>query len=157
MRDAGTPAEREQLRRDLTELIGAPVQHPIIEDLLLARAQLELVDKLYFPAEEDARALLERYPGSKLKPSALGVRLAVAWDLKRYRAAADVIAQLRSAIGPAAAEARKRAELGVLLAESFFAPGPTPKGYKSGRQERLRNAALHEAPLRWRRWRRPAR
>lgn len=137
VRGAKTPAEREQLRRDLTELIAAPTLHPIAEDLLLVRAQLALTDKLYGPAEEDARVLLERYPATTLKPAALGVRLAVAWDLKRYRTAADVVAQLRAVLPGG----RERAELGVLLAESFF------------RAEDYRNAAdayeaaLHEAPL----------
>jgi len=137
VRGAKTPAEREQLRRDLSELIGAPTLHPIIEDLLLVRAQTALADKAYAAAEEDARVLLERYPASALKTSALGIRLAVAWDLKRYRTAADVIAQLRAEIAPG----RARAELGVLLAEAFF------------RAEDYRNAAdayeasLHEAPL----------
>lgn len=115
-RGARSPAEREQLRRELSELIAAPVQHPIIEDLLLVRAQAALADKDYAHAEEDARALLERYPGSPLKAAALGVRLAVAWDLKRYRSAADLIAQLRAVIAPGS----ERAELGVLLAEAFF-------------------------------------
>jgi TolA-binding protein len=136
-RGAQTPAEREQLRRYLSELVAAPVPNAIIEDLLLARAQIALTDKLYAQAEEDARALLERYPGSPLKASALGVRLAVAWDLKRYRTAADIIVLLRAALPPG----RERAELGVLLAEAFF------------RAEDYRNAAdayeaaLHEAPL----------
>lgn len=124
-RGAKTSAERDQLRLGLSDLIGAPTQHPIIEDLMLARAQAALLDKAYAPAEEDARALLERYPGSALKAAALGVRLAVAWDLKRYRTAADVAVQLRAVIS----ESRERAELGVLLAEAFF------------RSEDYRNAA----------------
>ena len=65
------------------------MQHPIIEDLLLVRAQTALADKLYAPADEDARALLDRYPGSTLKAAALGVRLSVAWDLKRKRAVGE--------------------------------------------------------------------
>ncbi len=137
VRGANTPAEREQLRRDLSELINAPTLHPITEHLLLMRAQAALADKAYAPAEEDARVLLERYPASALKAPALGIRLAVAWDLKRYRTAADVIAQLRAVLAPG----RPRAELGVLQAEAFF------------RAEDYRNAAdayeaaLHEAPL----------
>lgn len=115
-RGARTPAEREQLKRDLSELIGSPAQNAIIADLLLARAQTALLDQAYAPAEEDARAVLERYPGSTLKAAALGVRLAVAWDLKRYRTAADIIVQLRAVV----TEGRERAELGVLLAEAFF-------------------------------------
>ncbi len=137
MRGARTPAEREQLRRDLSELITPKTTIPIIEDLLLVRAQAALTDKVYAVAEEDARALLEQFPASALKAPALGIRLAVAWDLKRYRTAADVITQLRAAITPG----RARAELGVLQAEAFF------------RAEDYRNAAdayeaaLHEAPL----------
>jgi TolA-binding protein len=136
-RGAKSTSEREQLRRELGELISAPTPNPIVEDLLLVRAKTALEDKAYAPAEEDARILLERYPGTPLKPAALGVRLAVAWELKRYRTAADVIAQMRAVIGPG----RERAELGVLLAEAFF------------RVEDYRNAAdayeasLHEAPL----------
>lgn len=135
-RGAKTPAERGQLRRDLSELIGAPAQHAIIENLFLARAQTALLDQDYAPAEEDARALLERYPGSTLKATALGVRLAVAWDLKRYRTAADIIVQLRTVI----AEGRERAELGVLLAEAFF----RSEDYKNAADAYA--AALHEMP-----------
>ena len=142
-RGAKTPAEREQLRRDLSELIGAPTQNAIIENLMLARAQAALLDKAYALAEEDARALLERYQGSNLKAEALGVRLAVAWDQKRYRTAADVIVQLRAFV----AEGHDRAELGVLLAEAFFRAGTmsaNPSEYHNAADAYA--AALHELP-----------
>jgi TolA-binding protein len=133
VRGAKSTAEREQLRRDLGELIDATPPHPIIENLLLARAQAALADKVYGEAEKDARALLESYPGSPLKAAALGVRLSVAWEDKRYRMAADVITQLR----PLMVDGRERAELGVLLAEAFF------------RAEDYRNAAdAYDAALR---------
>lgn len=135
-RGAKTPAEREQLKRDLSELIGSPAQNAIIADLLLARAQTALLDQAYASAEEDARAVLERYPGSALKAAALGVRLAVAWDLKRYRTAADIIVQLRTVV----AEGRERAELGVLLAEVFF----RAEDYKNAADAYA--AALQERP-----------
>ena len=135
-RGAKTPAGREQLRRDLSELIGGPLAHPIIEDLRLARAQAALADQQYAPAEEDARTLLERFPGSPLKAAALGVRLTVAWELKRYRTAADVIVQLRTALQPG----RERAELGVLLAEAFF----RSEDYKNAAD--TYDAALRESP-----------
>ena len=133
---AKTPADREQLTRDLTDLISAPTQSPIIEDLLLVRAQIQLADKKDAAADGDASALLDRYPNSSLKAAALGVRLSVAWDLKRYRTAADVIAKLRENIP----QGSERSELGVLLAEAFF------------RAEDYRNAAyaydaaMHEPP-----------
>jgi hypothetical protein len=136
-RGTDTPAEREQLRRNLGELLAATPASPIIEDLLLVRAQSALADQDYTRAEDDARQLLENFPTTPLKAQALGVRLAVAWDLKRYRTAADVAAQLRAVIPPG----RARSELGVLMAEAFF------------RADDFRNAAdaydaaLREAPL----------
>jgi len=138
-RGAKTATEHEQLRRDLGELIGAPVQSPVIEDLLLTRAQVALADKDYAHAEEDARALLERYPGTTLKAAALGVRLAVAWDLQRPRTAAEVITQLREMIGPG----RERNELGVLLAEAFFRAGDFKNAADAYGAALL---ALHEPP-----------
>lgn len=138
-RGAKNTTGREQLRRELGELIGAPTRHPIIEELLLVRAQMALDDRDYAPAEKDARDLIEHYPGSLLKPAALGVRLAVAWDQKRYRTAADVIVQLRALIPPG----RERNELGVLLAEAFFRAGDF-KNAADAYAAAL--AAVHEPP-----------
>lgn len=118
-RGSRTPADREQLRRDLNELTSGPTVHPIIEDLLLVRAQAALADRRYNEAEEDARQLLDRFPGSPLRAAALGVRLSVAWNSRLYRTAADVSTQLRAALSPG----RERSELGVLLAEAFFRSG----------------------------------
>lgn len=118
-RGSRTPADREELRRMLSELIAAPTLHPIIEDLRLVRAQVALQDRQYSAAEEDARLLLEFFPGSPLKPAALGVRLSVAWDLRLYRAAADLASQLRALV-PAG---REKSELGVLVAEAYFRAG----------------------------------
>jgi len=135
-RGTRSAAEREQLRRDLTELINGVQIHPIIEDLLLVRAQTALQDKRANDAERDARELLDRFPGSPLKAAALGVRLAVAWDARLYRTAADVSTQLRAALQPG----RERSELGVLLAEAFFRSGD----FKSAAD--AYDAALREAP-----------
>ena len=130
------PAERPQLRLDLTALIDAPTQHQIMEKLMLTRAQLELEDKEYAAAEEDARKVIERFPGTAQKTDALLVRLKVAWDLKRYRMAADLIAQLRAI----ASEPLLRAQLGVLLAEAFF----RAEDYKNAADAYA--AAVHEMP-----------
>lgn len=135
-RGARTPADRAQLRRDLTELISAPTRHPVIEDLLLVRAQAALADRQFNAAEEDARLLLDRFPGSPLKAAALGVRLAVAWEARLYRTAADVSTQLRAVLPPG----RERSELGVLLAEAFFRSGD----FKNAAD--AYEAALREAP-----------
>lgn len=135
-RGSRMPAEREELRRMLSELIGAPTLHPIIEDLRLVRAQAALADKQYNAAEEDARLLLEFFPGSPLKPAALGVRLSVAWDLRLYRSAADLASQLRALVAPG----RERSELGVLVAEAYFRAGD----FKNAAD--AYDAALREAP-----------
>lgn len=135
-RGTRSAAERDQLRRDLSELIGGVQMHPIIEDLLLVRAQTWLKEKRFNEAEQDARRLLEFFPGSPLKPAALGVRLAVAWEARLYRTAADVSTQLRAVLPPG----RERSELGVLLAEAFFRSGD----FKNAAD--AYDAALREAP-----------
>jgi hypothetical protein len=135
-RGTRTPDERERLRRELGELISGPRLHPIIEDLLLVRAQAALEDRQFNGAEEDARRLLDQFPGSPLKPAALGVRLAVAWEARLYRTAAEIISQLRAVVPPG----RERSELGVLLAEAFFRSGDFANAADAY------DAALREAP-----------
>ncbi|HYC71370.1 MAG TPA: hypothetical protein VEB66_09200, partial [Opitutaceae bacterium] len=136
-RGARTVAARDRLRADLANWINAPAAHPIEEDLVLALALLELEDSNLpghlADAERHARRLLEEFPASPLRPAALGVRLSVAWEEQRYRAVADVVAQLRALL-PAGPE---RAELGVLLAEAFFRARDYPSA-----------AAAYEAALR---------
>jgi tetratricopeptide (TPR) repeat protein len=134
---AKTKEDLERLRNNLSEQINAAAPHPILEDLLLARAMAALQEGRSNLAEEDARTLLDRFPGSPLKSAALGVRLSVAWELKRFRTAADVSTQLRAAM-PAG---RERAELGVLLAEAFFRAGDFQNAADSY------EAALHEAAV----------
>ncbi len=134
------PAERTRLRNDLTPLVNQASPHPIIEDLLVVRARLALDNELYREAEDDARDLLEQFPGSPLRAAALGVRLSVAWEQKRYRTVADIVVSLRAQ----PLEAREKSELGVLLAEAFFRAGT-----QSGNPGDFRNAAdAYEAALR---------
>ncbi|MCX6956130.1 MAG: hypothetical protein NTV51_28675, partial [Verrucomicrobia bacterium] len=71
-------------RAELTKLIDTPTKHPILESLLLFRAQVALAEKNYGQAEEDAKWLLDNFPGSRLRTQALGVLTGVAWELARY-------------------------------------------------------------------------
>jgi hypothetical protein len=114
---------RAEFRAKLDQLIAAPTPHPIKEDLLVFRAQVALKEKNYSGAEEDARTLLESFPGSQLKTQALGVLTGVAWELQRYRTAADRAAQLRAELPPGDA----RAQLGVLVRPTRAA-GRRPAG-----------------------------
>ena len=108
-----------EFRARLDQLIARQPPHPIKEDLLVFRAQVALKENNYGQAEEDAQTLLERFPGSQLKAQALGVLTGVAWELRRYRSAADHAAQLRAELPPGDA----RAQLGVLVADADFRAG----------------------------------
>jgi TolA-binding protein len=110
---------RAEFRSRLDQLIAAAVPHPIKEELLMYRAQVALLEKNYSRAEEDAKTLLESFPGSQLKTQALGVLTGVAWELRRYRTAADYAAQLRAELPAGDA----RAQLGVLVADAYFRAG----------------------------------
>jgi TolA-binding protein len=115
---AGTP--RDDFRRRLDELIGAATAHPLLEDLLLFRAQLALGEKKdYSRAEADATRLLEQFPGSQFKGLALGVLTGVAWEQGRYRNAANQATKAREVLSAGEAHA----QLGVLVAEAWFRAG----------------------------------
>lgn len=103
----------------LNQLIAATPPHPILDDLLLHRAQLALADassKDFIAAENAASRLLAEFPGSPLRAAALGIQTAVAWEQARFRAAADWATRARAELksGPA------YAQLGVLIAEAYF-------------------------------------
>ena len=112
---------RAIFRTELDKLIGAPPSrpHPILEDLLLFSSSLALADKDNAKAEDEAHELLEKFPGSPLKPYALSVLTASAWEQRRYRTAADDANQARAEPLPPEA----RAELGVVVAEAWFRAG----------------------------------
>jgi hypothetical protein len=112
-------AESHAFRSLLDELIDMMPPHPILEDLLLFHAQVSLADKNYGLATHDAQILLDKFPGSPLKPAALGVLLGVAWERRRYRLAADYATQARAALSPG----QMHAQLGVLVAEAWFRAG----------------------------------
>ncbi len=110
---------RGQLRAELSRLIAVAPPHAIIEDLRLFRANFLLDEKNYAAAEEDAQWLLEKFPGSALKPLALGVLTSSAWEQRRYRTAAVSATRAAEALPPG----RQRADLGVFVAEAWFRAG----------------------------------
>ncbi|MGC4071235.1 MAG: hypothetical protein QM760_01680 [Nibricoccus sp.] len=103
----------------LDDLISASTPHPILEYLLLFRAQSVLAGttaKRYEQAEKDANRLLTEFPNSPLKAAALGVLTESAWEQGFYRNAAVKAAEARAEL-PAG---ETRAQLGVLMAEAYF-------------------------------------
>ncbi len=106
-------------RKQLDTLIGATKPHPILEDLLLFRAQAALASRTtegYAQAESDATLLLQKFPGSPLKAHAYGVLTDSAWEQLRYRTAADNAEKARAELP----EGPEHAALGVLIAEARF-------------------------------------
>jgi tetratricopeptide (TPR) repeat protein len=118
-RSSVSGASRDDFRRRLDELVGAPVQHPLIEDLLLFRAQLALGDTNYSRAEADTNRLVEQFPGSQLKGMALSVLAGAFWEQARYRNAANEATKAREALPVGEAHA----QLGVLVADAYFRAG----------------------------------
>ncbi|HEY5227811.1 MAG TPA: tetratricopeptide repeat protein, partial [Opitutaceae bacterium] len=128
IRGSPSGAPRTELGERLDSLIAATPAHPILESLLLCRAQLGLSEArlgvtesaaLYARAEDDANALLERFPGSPLKAQAYAVLAGSAWEQHRYRTAADYGSKAAAEL-PAGGT---RAEFGVLVAEAWYRAG----------------------------------
>lgn len=112
-------ANDNTLTNALDRFIAAAPPHPILPDLLLARAQLALakpVNKNFLGAEKDASRLLAEFPGSELTAPALGVLTAIAWEQARYRAAATQATRARAELKTG----ETFAQLGVLVAEAHF-------------------------------------
>lgn len=101
----------------LDRLIGATPPHPILDDLLLFRAQLALSEKDYSTAETDATRLRAEFPALHIE--ALGILTAVAWERGAYRAAASTAAEARDAADRELPQ-NLRAQLGILVAEAWF-------------------------------------
>jgi tetratricopeptide (TPR) repeat protein len=127
-RNSPAGPRRIELGETLDRLISEPRPSPILESLLLCRAQLALSEarlgvnesaSLYARAEDDANALLEKFPGSPLKAHAYAVLAGSAWEQQRYRTAADYAFKAGGELpaGPV------RSEFGVLVAESWFRAG----------------------------------
>ncbi len=113
---AETTDARGRLRRLLDELLARAPAHVLTEELLLARAELALADQDRGAAEADAKALLARFPGSAQRARALTQLATVAWELRRFRTAADYAAQAAGATR----EAGARASLRLLAAEAAY-------------------------------------
>jgi tetratricopeptide (TPR) repeat protein len=128
IRGSPSGAPRVELGERLDSLIAATPPHPILESLLLCRAQLDLDEahlgvtesaSLYARAEDNANALLDRFPGSPLKAQAYAVLSGSAWEQHRYRTAADY----GSKAGAELPAGPTRAEFSVLVAEAWFRAG----------------------------------
>lgn len=140
--------QRASLKRQLDELIAVPRPHPVLEDLLLFRAEvvlttarMERTSEGYAQAEDDARTLLQKFPGTPLKAQAYGVLLDAAWDQNRFRSAADNAVKAREVLPLTPGTAEARAQLGLLVAEAWFRAGQTANAAGGNGAADFRSAA----------------
>ncbi|OIR09259.1 outer membrane protein assembly factor BamD [mine drainage metagenome] len=126
----------DEFRSRLDRMIATQPPHPILDYLLLARAESALLAKDFAQAEDDARSLLDRFPGSQLRAYALGVLTNATWEQRRYRTAADYAEKARAVLPPGPA----RSQLGVVVAEAWYRAGD----YRSAADAYA--AALRELP-----------
>lgn len=129
-----------EFRQRLDVLINRVELHPILEDLLMKRAQLAAAEKTkdgYTRADKDVTDLLTKFPGSMLKAPALALRASMEWEQKRYLGAASVATEAQAA----AADPAARARLGLLAAEAYFRAARNPAEYR-------RAATAYDAVLR---------
>ncbi|MGD1029774.1 MAG: tetratricopeptide repeat protein [Opitutaceae bacterium] len=113
--------DRAAFRAELDKLIAGAPPHPILDDLLLVRAEWALGDKDYARAEDSASALLDRFPGSPLKPYALGDLTRAAWEQQHYRTAANYARQTRDLVPDGAGDSLGvRSQLNLAVAEAWY-------------------------------------
>ncbi|WP_269541404.1 tetratricopeptide repeat protein [Cerasicoccus fimbriatus] len=112
---ASQPGEtRDAFRRTLDELI-AQSGNPLLDELLMMRARLNLESGDAVGAEADVRQLIENYPGSPLLDDALWLRAYIAWQDGRYRGAAESLGQIRDRMEPGPTRVRIGEQIGDVL------------------------------------------
>jgi hypothetical protein len=107
---------RRRLRETLDELLRRAAPHVLTDEMLLVRADLALTALDYAQADADAKTQLARFPNSGMRARALTLLAGVAWELKRFRSAADYAVQAAAATNDEGA----RATLRLLAAEALF-------------------------------------
>ena len=102
----------------LDELIAQPRKHPLLDELYYFRALIFLESNRFELAEKNAKTLLEQFPGSILKNSAIRLLAYISWkrDPPQYRTTADYLNKLRSGL-PAGPD---RWHLAILMADCYY-------------------------------------
>lgn len=115
---SSTPVLRDSLQNDLRTWLAAGDPHPLADRMLAYEAFLSLRNERFGEAETSASALLERYPNSLFRTTALRVLAFTSWAQTppRYRTAAGYLNQLREELR----EPRESQEVGVLVADCYF-------------------------------------
>ncbi len=115
------PAATTNFLNLLNQLIEQPESHALLDELYYIRAQHGLLTENWNLVEEDARNIIDYFPGSPLKNNAIRLLAYLSWnrDPPQYRVAAGYINEIRKNMidGP------EKAFMGVLLADCFYLNG----------------------------------
>jgi len=127
-------SDHAEFRSVLDHMLADPANErsPLMDDLLLYRANLAVDDGDNAGAQSFAERLLTTFPGSELRPYVLGVEARAAWNQQKYRIAADDAGKARDAY----AWTDGKALFGVVVAEALFRAGE-----RTGDPSDFRNAA----------------
>ncbi|MFP4203942.1 MAG: tetratricopeptide repeat protein [Opitutales bacterium] len=114
-------SENTELWEFLNERIAEEEQHPLLGQFHYLRSQLALARGDTEIAEEDARRLLEQFPGLGQIRNVyrLLAYAALQRDPPQYRSAADFLIQYREAVG----DSMDRMELNRLIGDCYFLNG----------------------------------
>lgn len=115
---AGSDEGHRSFLQTLDVVIREAPQHPLMDQLLLLRANHLTRDGLFDAAVADAQLLIDRYPASSLRMAAYRTLVFCSWKRTpaQFRTAASYLERMRAELpdGP------ERARLGVMMADSFF-------------------------------------
>ena len=115
-------AQEDELREAFMKLLGDIIQereHSVRDEALLLAARMAIEQGQYPQADETLDLLLADYPGSPLADEALWLKAQLAWDMQRYRTAANVLEQLQAR----GYQQRSGIELNRLIADCYYING----------------------------------
>lgn len=103
----------------LDQLLTAHEDHPIMDNLLLLRAQLALSKNDFETASLHANSIVEKFPGSINKARALRLLTYIAWNAPkpRYRTAANTLIKLQK---DTPHDAPEHMQLSLMIADCYF-------------------------------------
>jgi hypothetical protein len=114
--DSRTPSTT--IRGVLDGVISTSPRHPLMDRLLLIRSRLSLDEGRLDDSVADAQRVIDQFPASKLRGTALRMLAYVAFNRQppQYRTVASFLSLLRSELP----EGPERAGLGLIIADCFF-------------------------------------
>ncbi len=126
MQNADSPEKISALTTLLSDIINTSSQtnvkpHPLLDEIVFAKALLVFSENKLDEAAKNAQTVIDRYPGSAMRPEALKMLASIALRHvpPQYRNAANFLNQYRGDIP----EGVNRARLSLLIGDCYFLNG----------------------------------